>query len=294
MPSMSVRLATVWKWPEGQRMPAFFPCNVALISSFSWCCSQLASSAMVAPLEKWIKPVAKSSTPKSVRSHSPQPPGMSKPLAKLVCARSGDAHGSREIHQPKRRVERVHADVHARAAAAEVRVDEAGAGRQPVAARGVDAGVIDLAEGARLDPRLDRDGIFLEAEMLGGHQDAIGFAQRVAHGEDFLGRDGQRLFAEDVLAGLERGAMTAGVWTLFGVQMSTASISFILSISRKSVKTVGISKSAASFAGGGLMDVAGGDDLGIRHRSQPGLRCAPRTMPPVPIRPIFNLSLITS
>ncbi len=96
------------------------------------------------------------------------------------------------------------ADVHAGAAAAERRVDEAGAGRQPIAPGGVDARVINFTQGPGIHPGLDRDGRLAETVMLRRHQGAVAFAQRLAHGEDFGGGDGEGLFAKDMLARLER------------------------------------------------------------------------------------------
>jgi hypothetical protein len=74
---------------------------------------------------------------------------------------------------------------------------------KPIAPRRIDPRVIDLAERAGLDPSLDRDGGLAEPVMLRRHQEPVGLAQRVAHGENFRGGNGERLFANDMLARIQ-------------------------------------------------------------------------------------------
>src|SRR5271154_389075 len=69
-------------------------------------------------------------------------------LGEIGVGAAADADRLGKIHQPERGVERVDADVHAGTAAAQVRVDKARTGREPVAPGGVDARVIDLAQRA--------------------------------------------------------------------------------------------------------------------------------------------------
>jgi hypothetical protein len=173
---------------------------------------------MVAPLAKWMKPEAKSSTLNSVRSQSPQPPGMSWPLAKPVApaagdvvalgevdhGRAADAHGIGEAHQPHAEVECVHADVHARPAAGDRVVDEGRLAGQPVAAHGVDARVVDLAERAAVGELAQRLGGTTPAHVLRGHQQRACLLRRRLHAPHLVAGDRERLLAQHVQPALER------------------------------------------------------------------------------------------
>ena len=71
---------------------------------------------------------------------------------------AGHAYWLWTIHQPQAAIQRVYADVHARAAAGQVVIDEPQRAGHPRAAHRADAGVIDIAKIAGLRPALDCAG----------------------------------------------------------------------------------------------------------------------------------------
>ena len=132
-------------------------------------------------------------------------------FGQFATSHTGDRHGFGVPHQPQRQVEHVHADVDTGAAAAQFLLHEASRGDERIAAQHPAPGMIDVAQSTGGDFFLHGLRYASEAEVLGRHQFFAGFVAGCDH-RAHLGRGRcERLFADDVLAGLEGGNGQWGV-----------------------------------------------------------------------------------
>ena len=76
---------------------------------------------------------------------------------------------------------------------------------QKIAPQHPAAGVVDIAQRAGVDLGFHGLGYAGKAEMLRGHQRFSGFVAGSDHAFDILGCGGEGLFADDMLAGFQRG-----------------------------------------------------------------------------------------